>query len=259
MNNENNNGINNLGQSGINNQPNNNQNFNGQPMMNNQPMNNQPMNNQGFSEQSMMNNQPMNNQGFNEQPMMNNQPNNNQYNNYNNYNGNSDNKKKNNKTFIIIGVIAIVVLGSIVLNSLFKKGSSNVDYTCTMTNAKDNINQTLTIKGTFDYKDSSGTIYQLYESNELVAEYTNGLTDSEYTNFTNKTFGTYCKLDNVDCSSSHFKLTSSSLGFDTVVDRNNNKIVITYIKYMGIGSTISKSEKDSLIDSYKQSGMTCKY
>ena len=225
MNNENNNGINNLGQSGINNQPNNNQNFNGQPM----------------------NNQPMNNQGFNEQPMMNNQPNNNQY---NNYNGNSDNKKKNNKTFIIIGVIAIVVLGSIVLNSLFKKGSSNVDYTCTMTNAKDNINQTLTIKGTFDYKDSSGTIYQLYESNELVAE---------YTNFTNKTFGTYCKLDNVDCSSSHFKLISSSLGFDTVVDRNNNKIVITYIKYMGMGSTISKSEKDSLIDSYKQSGMTCKY
>ncbi len=251
MNNENNNGINNLGQSGINNQPNNNQNFNGQPMMNNQPVNNQ-----GFSEQSMMNNQPMNNQGFNEQPMMNNQPNNNQY---NNYNGNSDNKKKNNKTFIIIGVIAIVVLGSIVLNSLFKKGSSNVDYTCTMTNAKDNINQTLTIKGTFDYKDSSGTIYQLYESNELVAEYTNGLTDSEYTNFTNKTFGTYCKLDNVDCSSSHFKLISSSLGFDTVVDRNNNKIVITYIKYMGMGSTISKSEKDSLIDSYKQSGMTCKY
>lgn len=250
MNNENNNGINNLGQSGINNQPSNNQNFDGQSIMNNQ----------GFNGQSMMNSQSMNNQNFNEQPMMNNQPMNNQY---NNYNGNSinqtDNKKKNNKTFIIIGVIAIVVLGSIVLNSLFKKGSSNVDYTCTMTNAKDNINQTLTIKGTFDYKDSSGTIYQLYESNELVAEYTNGLTDSEYTNFTNKTFGTYCKLDNVDCSSNHFKLISSSLGFDTVVDRNDNKIVITYIKYMGMGSTISKSEKDSLIDSYKQSGMTCKY
>lgn len=212
----------------------------GNPEINNHLTNNQPINNMIYDNQSSMNNQ---------------------YNNYNNsMNQVNNSNKKMNKIFMIIGMVVLVVLIIVVIGSLLKSSSnSNLDYTCIMSEEENNIKKTIIFEGTFNYKADDGSTYQLSEHNKLVIEYTNnGLTDSEYNSYMNETFGSYCMINDVDCTSNHVKLKTTSLGYDTVIDRNDNKITITYNKYMGLGYSASESYKNSIISGYKKEGFTCK-
>lgn len=165
-----------------------------------------------------------------------------------------------NKIFMIIGMVVLVVLIIVVIGSLLKSSSnSNLDYTCIMSEEENNVKKTIIFEGTFNYKDDDGSTYQLSEHNKLVIEYTNnGLTDSKYNSYMNETFGSYCMINDVDCTSNHVKLKTTSLGYDTVIDRNDNKITITYNKYMGLGYSASESYKNSIISGYKKEGFTCK-
>ena len=212
----------------------------GNPEINNHLTNNQPINNMIYDNQSSMNNQ---------------------YNNYNNsMNQVKNSNKKMNKIFMIIGMVVLVVLIIVVIGSLLKSSSnSNLDYTCIMSEEENNVKKTIIFEGTFNYKDDDGSTYQLSEHNKLVIEYTNnGLTDSKYNSYMNETFGSYCMINDVYCTSNHVKLKTTSLGYDTVIDRNNNKITITYNKYMGLGYSASESYKNSIISGYEKEGFTCK-
>ena len=211
----------------------------GNPEINNHLTNNQPINNMIYDNQSSMNNQ---------------------YNNYNNsMNQVKNSNKKMNKIFMIIGMVVLVVLIIVVIGSLKSSSNSNLDYTCIMSEEENNVKKTIIFEGTFNYKDDDGSTYQLSEHNKLVIEYTNnGLTDSKYNSYMNETFGSYCMINDVDCTSNHVKLKTTSLGYDTVIDRNNNKITITYNKYMGLGYSASESYKNSIISGYEKEGFTCK-
>lgn len=220
--------------------------------------NNGGINNLGNPEinNHLTNNQPVNNMVYDNQPSMNNQ-----YNNYNNsMNQVNNSNKKMNKIFLIIGVVVLVVLIIIVIGSLLRGSSnSNADYTCTMSEEENNIKKTIIFEGTFNYKNDDGSTYQLSEHNKLVIEYAdNGLTDSKYNSYMKETFGSYCMINDVDCTSNHVKLKTTSLGYDTVIDRNDNKITITYNRYEGLGYSASKSDKNSIISGYKKEGFTCK-
>ena len=189
--------------------------------------NNGGINNLGNPEinNHLTNNQPINNMIYDNQSSMNNQ-----YNNYNNS-----------------------------MNQVNNSSNSNLDYTCIMSEEENNIKKTIIFEGTFNYKADDGSTYQLSEHNKLVIEYTNnGLTDSKYNSYMNETFGSYCMINDVDCTSNHVKLKTTSLGYDTVIDRNDNKITITYNKYMGLGYSASESYKNSIISGYKKEGFTCK-
>ena len=214
----------------------------------------------GNFDYSNMNNNSINNDHEKMNNSLNNNQTNNQYSNYNNsINQVSNSNKKNNKIIIIVGIFVLVILVIAVISLLGKSGSSNADYTCTMSETKDDIKITSIFKGNFNSKEESGSVYQLIENDKIIIDYTkDDLTDSKYESYMQKTFGSYCMIRNIDCTSSHVELTTSSLGFDTIIDRNDNKIVITYNRYIGLGGTVSKSYKNSVINSYKKDGYSCK-
>ncbi len=215
-------------------------------------MNNNLTNNQANNGQVMMNDMQVNNINYNNQPPMNNQ-----YNGYNNTASINGSNKKNNKVFIIIGVVLLIIIVIIAIGILLSKlVGSNTDYTCTKSSTEGNIKMNITLKGTFNSKNDSGTSYKLIENNKLVIEDTDGLTDSKYEKYVTGIFSD-CSYDK-DCTGNHVKLGLTSLGFDTVIDRSGNKITITYKTYIGAGYNASKSYKKSVINDYIKDDYTCK-
>ena len=112
----------------------------------------------------------------------------------------------------------------------------------------------------FNYKTkgSSGQQYnyQAYIFNKMIIEYGDGLTDEEYKEFVDTLNSINC-IDS-DCTGNHLVLDISSLGYNTIVDRTVNKIVVTSYKFSGLGVTATKEDMKILKDEYEKQGFVCK-
>ena len=90
----------------------------------------------------------------------------------------------------------------------------------------------------------------------MIMEYGDGLTDEAYKEFVDALNSINC-FDS-DCTGNHLVLDISSLGYNTIVDRTGNKIVVTSYKPLGLGITATKEDMNVLKDEYEKQGFVCK-
>lgn len=241
------------------------------------------MNNNGLNDQNNLNNQydRINNQSVNNN--INNF--NNQYNNANNqnnlYTGNQvetpDNKNnKNNKKLLLIIVGVILIIFFVIKGfsgSSLSRGSKNttgsteykdsdVDYNCTYEDTNDESTLKLYSDLIFNYKttgDSGKTYnYQLKKYNKIIIEYKKELTDSLYKEYIDSLSSIDCIGTN-KCTGDHLELSISALGYNTVIDRTGNKIIVTYYRIQGLNATATKDDIKDVMEQLKKGGYTCNY
>lgn len=181
---------------------------------------------------------------------------------------NNSSSNKNKKSLIII--ISIIVILIIIFSSLFIKGnhknntgsseynSKDVDLNCTYTSD----DKTVIIYSDliFNYKSTGKESYNylLKKYNKRIDNYPDGLTDEKYNNFINKNFSAYCGgFTGIDCKSSHLELGITDLGWDTIVDRTRDKIIITYSNIYGIGQTATKEDISEIKKTYEEENFKC--
>ena len=219
--------------------------------------------------------------------MNNNDLNNNQTNNYNmpnitpdngfnstnmNHISNSSNSSNNKTKIIIIGVAVLVALIVIVflLKGNGKGGTvstgsteykpSDVAFSCTYTTTNNNVTVTTYSDFIFNYKtkgtNGSQYTYQLKQYNKMVLEFKNTITDEKYKEFIDDLNSMDC-LNAGSCTENHLELSISKYGWDTVVDRSDKKIEMTYYGIYGMGKTATKEDIDKTKADYEKSGYTC--
>lgn len=221
----------------------------------------------------MNNNQNNNNQNSNSNDMYNQ---NNLNNNNNNFNGNMPNnninkdKKSKNKLIIIIIIIVVIlifILGFLSPSLLAKNhenttglseySSEDVDLNCVTNYEKEDGKRTLYSDLMFNYKKgASYNVSQLKTYSKLIIEYNTTLTDEKYHDFVTELSTTEC-LNEHDCKESHLEFSQTELGWNTVIDRKGNKIIVTFDNIYGVGKTLSSKEMREVKDSYEKDGTKC--
>lgn len=224
----------------------------------------------------------MNNNEWNNQNNYNNQPLNNNYNNglnnlNNQVNQNIAPDKNNNIKLIlmILGIVIVVLIVAFAATKLFTNSSiinghknttgstdykgSDVDYNCVYEITKGNDKGTMYSDIIFNFK-SGKYNYQIKEYRKTVYEYANGVTDSKYKEIVDSLNATEClSIGTTDkkCTGDHLDIGLTSNGWNTIVDRTSNKIVITSYNAYGLGQTASAEDKKDFIDNFIKSGYTC--
>ena len=138
---------------------------------------------------------------------------------------------------------------------------SDIDYRCEVTTLENGGEAKDTIDLLFDFKN-----YQLKAYHKIVATFKEGLTDEKYEEFVSNLNVLDCiefgKTIADKCKASHLEFGSTSLGFDTVVDRKGNSIELLYHQDSGSYSyghqKLTDSEIEEVLNQLKGSGYTCK-
>ena len=179
--------------------------------------------------------------------------------------------KKNNNILIIIGGVVIVIIVIIMVLGSLGGGHKNttgskeytgkdVDYNCTTVSNKENGTITTYSDILFNHKrkDSTGTItlYSVRQYNKMVIKYNNGLTDEKYKQVVDALNAVKC-YSGTDCTKDHLELEITDFGWNTVVDRKDDEVIISYINLNGANKTLSEKEKKEYYDTLVSSGYTC--
>lgn len=260
--------------------------------MNNNEYNNQHNRNDNYSPNNNGMNNNYSNQANNSNVFQNEFygggiPNLNNNNFYNSNLGNQTKQKNNNNNKLIYIVIAIVLFIVLIVLLVIPSNNSSspdsndilpiinshknntgsteykgsdVDYNCSFEqeNDKNTLKSYSDIIFNYKTKGSNGEQYnyQAVIYNKMIIEYKNGLTDEAYKEFVESLESIFC-ID-ADCTANHLELPLTTLGMDTVVDRNGNKIVITYHNFRGLGATATKEDMKMVKDEYEKQGFVCK-
>lgn len=179
-------------------------------------------------------------------------------------------KDKKKTIFIAVAIIIAIIILVLVSRILFGGSHNNntgskeykakdVDLTCIYSSDDAEKNVTVYSDFIFNYKSKGNKSYnyQLKMYNKKINTYKNGVTDEVYKQFMQDLFEDYCYgLSGNDCTKSHVELGMTDFGWDTTIDRMNNKITVTYNNVYGIGQTatskdIAKMKKDFEKEDYK--------
>lgn len=137
----------------------------------------------------------------------------------------------------------------------------DVDLNCIYKSDDGSKNVTIYSDFLFNYKSpgEKSYNYQAMIFNKKINTYHNGLTNEIYEDFIDKLFSTYCGgFSAIDCTKDHIEFGITDLGWDTIVDRKGNKIVVTYFNVHGLGKTATKKDIKDIKKSYEDEEYKCK-
>ena len=160
------------------------------------------------------------------------------------------------KTICLITVLLLLLTGCGVGGHKNTTGStrySDSEVSLNCVNVTENEKSTVTTYIDILFNTKSG--YQMESYTKISAKYKSTLTDEDYKKALDSLNSIKCI--NEDCSASHLELGITALGFDTVVDRGQDTLVMTGYNLVGSGYEATQSDVDLAKSSYESEGFTC--
>jgi len=206
----------------------------------------------------------------------NNYINNNDINNLsNNININQVSKKNNkNKKLLVIAIVIILIITIFITLKGFSNDlgsaknttgldeykNSDVDYNCKYESSDEDTKLKIYLDFLYNYETDGNNgkkyLYQLKTYTKVIKEYKNGLTNALYMDFVDSFNSLKCIYPE-DCTNNHLELGLTNKGFNTVIDRNGNKIEVTYYAIYGMGIKATKKDMKEIKQQYEQDGYIC--
>ncbi len=188
---------------------------------------------------------------------------------------NNEDVKDNKKIIIFSSIIAVIVLlflfracGEVGKSKdhsnttgLSNYKDSDVDMNCVRKSDEDSSAATYYADFLFNHKNADKDSdklnnYQLYIYNKIFVDYKKNLSDEEYREFIKSLNSLGCINDN-DCKEDHLELGVTDLGSDTVIDRKDNKLEITFIVVHEQNKKASKNDIEKMKKNYEAQGYEC--
>ncbi len=162
------------------------------------------------------------------------------------------------KTIILLIILCVLFTGCEVAGGhknttgSTKYKDSEVGLNCTNTTTTEKA----TIATNMDFLFNSKGGYQMEVYTKIVAKYNSTISDEDYKKVVQNVDASQCIWGN-DCLKDHLELGITTMGFDTVIDRNGDTVTITSTQLVGSGYKAEQSDIDLAKSSYEAEGFTC--
>lgn len=162
------------------------------------------------------------------------------------------------KSLCFIGIICLLLTGCGLAGGHKNTTGSTIytdsDVTLNCTNTNTSENRTLTTYVDVLFNTTRG--YQAEQHFKLVAKYNETISDEKYKEILKEVDASQCLFAS-DCKDDHLELGLTTLGFNTVVDRNGDTIQITFYKANGQGFKANQTDIDLVKKTYEGENFTC--
>lgn len=163
--------------------------------------------------------------------------------------------------YTIIASIVVIVVLKLFVFGIHSNTSGFTDYrgpavglNCQSSSTENGVTTTIYSDFLYNYQKT----YKLAVYNRMIINYQTAISDDEYSRIISELNNLDCTNSDDDiCVSNRLNLNLSNFGWSSKIDKENNRIIISFYDYYGSGLKITKTDKENIRRLYENNGYIC--